>query len=234
MALRVRLSAVLDRPLVRSRTPQWLYGRLLPTLRQSWQGFAHFSPGWTVALPAIFVVIVGLVFLPDAVQHVRAASYVAAATTAHRGYLAGNLPLDIQSDSPEVVTAWFSGKLPFNVRLPSSQRELSGRPIYRLTGASLVNYKGSRAALVTYKTPRKEPISLLVTSSKLAVVGGGDVVRSGALTFHYQIDQGFNVITWTNQGLAYALVSDVSSSPRGSCLVCHQSMADRDTFKSGP
>jgi anti-sigma factor RsiW len=233
LELRARLSAVLDHPPVRSRTSQWL-GRFLPTLRRSWQGLAQLSPGWTVALPAMLVIIVGLIFLPDAVQHVRAASYVSAAAAAHRNYLAGNLPPEIRSDSPEVVTAWFSGRLPFNFRLPSSQRDLSGRPMYHLTGASLVNYRGSHAALVTYKTPQKDPISLLVTSSKLAAVAGGDEVRSGALTFHYQTDQGFKVITWTNEGLAYALVSDVSSSPRGSCLVCHQSMADRDAFKSAP
>jgi anti-sigma factor RsiW len=233
-ALRARVSAVLEHPSVRSRTSQWLYGRVLPALRRSWQGLAQYPSGWAVALPAMLVIIVGLIFLPDVVQHVRAASYVSAATVAHRNYLTGNVPLQIQSDSPEVVTAWFSGRLPFNFRLPSSQQELSGRPIYRLTGASLVTYKGSRAALVTYNTPRREPISLMVTSSQLAVVAGGDEVRSGALTFHYQTDQGFKVITWTNKGLAYALVTDVSSSPRGSCLVCHQSMADRDTFKSAP
>jgi anti-sigma factor RsiW len=234
LTLRARVSELLDHPPSRSPTPHWLYGRVLPALRRSWQGLAPYSPGWTVALPALFVIIVGLIFLPDAVQHVRAATYVSAATAAHRSYLAGNLPLEIQSDSPEVVTAWFSGKLPFNFRLPSSQRELSGRPNYRLTGASLVTYKGSHAALVTYKTPRQEPISLLVTSSKLAVVAGGDQVRSGALTFHYRTDEGFKVITWTNEGVAYALVSDVSSSSRGSCLVCHQNMADRDAFKSAP
>jgi hypothetical protein len=94
-----------------------------------------------------------------------------------------------------------------------------------------VGYKGKRAALVTYERP-DEKISLLVASSESAPVTGGDEVRFGSLTFHYRTDSGFKVITWANHGLSYALVSSVSGSPRQSCLVCHQHMADKDAFKT--
>jgi hypothetical protein len=67
---------------------------------------------------------------------------------------------------------------------------------------------------------------LLVASAGSAVVAGGDEVRSGKLTFHYRTDQGFNVVTWNNHDLSYALVSSVSGSARESCMVCHQSTAD--------
>jgi anti-sigma factor RsiW len=174
----------------------------------------------------------GLIFVPGAIQQVDAASYVTAAATAHRSYLEGSLPLEIQSDSPEVVTAWFSDKLPFKFRLPSSHENSITPPIYRLTGGRVVSYKGSRAALVTYSSGRKEPISLLITSSTVAPVAGGEEVRDGPLTFHYHSSQGYKVITWSNRTLAYALVSDVSSSARGSCLVCHENMADRGAFKA--
>jgi hypothetical protein len=96
----------------------------------------------------------------------------------------------------------------------------------------LVNYRGNPAALVTYEK-ENQAISLLVASSSSAPVAGGDEVRFGALTFHYRTENGFKVITWSNHGLSYALVSNVSGSARESCLVCHQNMADHHTFKPG-
>jgi len=86
--------------------------------------------------------------------------------------------------------------------------------------ASLLSYRGSPATLVVYEK-QKERISLLVASSQSAPVAGGEEVRSGKLTFHYRTAAGFNVITWSNHGLSYALVSSVSGSARESCMVCH-------------
>jgi hypothetical protein len=105
-----------------------------------------------------------------------------------------------------------------------------GEPEYWLTGARLVSYKGNPAALVAYQTPT-EKISLLVAAEKSAVVAGGEQVRSGNLTFHYQTEAHFEVITWTNHGLSYALVSSLAGSPQHSCLVCHQNMADQNLVK---
>jgi hypothetical protein len=50
--------------------------------------------------------------------------------------------------------------------------------------------------------------------------------------FHYFSREKFKVITWSNHGLSYALVSSLSASARQSCLVCHQNMADRDVFRT--
>jgi hypothetical protein len=106
----------------------------------------------------------------------------------------------------------------------------NGKAVYGLAGASLVSYKGSAAALIAYETST-EKISLLVASSKSAVVAGGEEVRSGSLTFHYRSGANSEVITWTNHGLAYALVSPLTGSPQHSCLVCHQNMSDQNLFK---
>lgn len=140
--------------------------------------------------------------------------------------------MGLRSSSPEMVTAWFTDKLPFHFRLPNAQSTPNDAPSYRLIGASIVNYRGNPIALVMYEK-ESQAISLLVASSKSAVVAGGDEVRSGDLTFHYRKENGFNVITWSNHDLSYALVSDISGSARESCLVCHQSMADPHTFKPG-
>ena len=234
LALRARVSTVLEQTPARSRISQRFPGNVLPAMRDVWRGLAHWAPSWSLAVPALLVIVAALIFIPGVSRQVSAASYVSAAAAAHRGYLDGNLPMEIQSESPEVVTAWFSGKLPFTFRLPSSQRDLTSRSIYTLTGGRLVDYKGSQAAFVSYTSARNQPVSLLVASAKFAAVAGGDEVHAGTLTFHYHTGDGFKVVTWVSDGMAYALVSDVSGSARGSCLVCHQSMADHDSFRTGP
>jgi hypothetical protein len=185
---------------------------------------------WRVLAPVAIAIAVSLAVVPNIERRVQAASYVETAVATHRSYVDGNLHRELKSSSPEEVTAWFAGKVPFEFRLPTADSAPLGTPVYWLTGASLVDYKGSPTALVTYET-EKDKISLLVGSGKFAVVAGGDEIRFGKLTFHYYNNSGFRVITWANHGLSYALVSSVSGSARGSCLVCHQNMADRSDFK---
>ncbi|HXZ80198.1 MAG TPA: hypothetical protein VEG30_09730 [Terriglobales bacterium] len=188
---------------------------------------------WRILVPAAAVLALCLAFVPDILRDVQAASYVETAVATHRKYLSGNLPSGLQSDSPDAVTAWFAGKVPFDFRLPVAQSAPGKSPAYRLTGAALVNYKGSPAALVMYDT-LNDKISLLVDSAESAIVAGGDELRFGKLIFHYHNAEGFRVITWTNHGLSYALVSSVSGPARSSCLVCHQNMADQGDFKTHP
>jgi anti-sigma factor RsiW len=185
---------------------------------------------WRVLAPVAVAVALCLAVIPNIERQVQVASYVETAVATHRSYVNGDLHRELKSGSAEEVTAWFAGKVPFKFQLPRADSTPLGTPVYWLTGASLVNYKGSPAALVTYETER-DKISLLVGSSTLAVVAGGDELRFGKLTFHYYNNSGFRVITWSNHGLSYALVSSVSGSARASCLVCHQNMADRSNFK---
>jgi anti-sigma factor (TIGR02949 family) len=185
---------------------------------------------WGILVTALMVVALCLSFAPGVVRRVHASSYVETAIAVHRSYLEGSLDVQIQSDSPTLVSAWFAGKVPFDFRLPAPR---DGNPVYRLAGARLVSYRGHDAALVIYEAQR-EKISLLVASNKYAAIAGGDEVRSGNLVFHYFSRETFKVITWSNHGLSYALVSSLSASARQSCLVCHQNMADRDVFRTRP
>jgi mycothiol system anti-sigma-R factor len=184
---------------------------------------------WRAFAAICLVFVLGMVFIPTIARRARAATYIDTALTTHRSYLDGNLPLEIESDSPEIVTAWFTGKVPFDFRLPTSQASPNGEPAYKQIGARLVNYRGSYAALVAYAM-KNEKITLLVTSNKSAEAYGGDEISSRGLTFHYHTKVGFNVITWSTHGLTYALVSELHTSARQSCLVCHQNMADKNEF----
>src|SRR5260221_3625981 len=149
------------------------------------------------------LLILSLLCIPGAVERVRATDYVEAATEIHRSYLEGALPLQCRSHSPEVVTAWFAGKTPFHFQLPASQSVPKGKAVYWLTGARLVSYKGSPAALVAYETPT-EKISLLVASSKSAIVAGGGEDAPGGLPFPHRTGANSQAINWSNQWLANA------------------------------
>lgn len=226
-ALRARVATTVEQYASPARAG--FYERLTRTLKS---GFA--DPRRRVARLRLLVAsgavaAMLLAFVPNVERQVRAASYVETAVATHRSYVTGTLPLELHSNSPEQVTAWFSGKVPFAFRLPRAQTIPSTTPAYQLTGASLVKYRGQPAALVTYQK-QKEKISLLVASADSAVVAGGEEVRSGKLTFHYRSNDGFNVVTWTTHGQSYALVSSVSGPARESCMVCHQSMADHNNL----
>jgi mycothiol system anti-sigma-R factor len=231
VALRSRVSAVLQR--AESESSQaGLYQSILQGLQRDLVDPVRRA--LNVRVLALVFLLLGILFafVPNVVRQVRAANYVEAAVATHRSYLDGNRQLELRSNSPELVTAWFADKVPFPFRLPNAQSSPNSTPAYRLTGAGLVNYRGNKAALVTYEKGRGK-ISLLVASSNTAPVAGGDEVRFGDLTFHYRTNNGFKVITWSTHGLSYALVSSVSGSARESCLVCHQNMADRHTFRPG-
>lgn len=229
VALRDRVAAAALQPTSHciQNSTHWLASRLQG--ETNWGTLQRFANLRVLAPLAIAIALCWAV-IPNLERRVQAASYVETAVATHRSYVNGDLHRELKSTSAEEVTAWFAGKVPFEFRLPTEGSTPVSTPVYWLTGASLVNYKGSPAALVTYET-KKDKISLLVESSKFALVAGGDEIRFGKLIFHYHNNSGFRVITWANHGLSYALVSSVSGSARGSCLVCHQNMADRSNFK---
>jgi anti-sigma factor RsiW len=199
---------------------------VLHSLRQALHVVDLSAFKWRASAASILFVAIALTLFPTWIWHVGAASYADAALRAHDSYLTGNLPPEVLSSSPEVVTAWFAGKLPFNFRLPASRDQ----QVYRLIGGRLIKYRGNDAALVVYDM-KASKISLMVTSEKSAVATGGDEVQSEGLTFHYHVKNGMNIITWTTHGLTYALVSSIQGSSQSSCLVCHQNMADKNRFQ---
>ena len=210
--------------------PPRLQRRILKLLARPLQSAGSGVPRWPVLVAAILLVA-ALLPLPGILRQASAHSYVEAAVAAHRNSLNGSLPLEIKSESPSVVTAWFAGKVPFTFRLPSVADEPGHEQVCRLTGGRLVNYKNGYAALVSYQM-QQQTVSLLVASSKSAVASGGEEVPSGGIVFHYSKQAGFAVITWSTHGLTYALVSSLPGSGRQSCLVCHQNMADGNHFSA--
>jgi anti-sigma factor RsiW len=197
------------RTIVRPATPS---PHALPGLR--WQ-----QTGAAVA--AMLLIVFGVGLWRKATHRIGTTDYIEVAVATHRSYLNGELPLEIRSQSPADVISWFSGKLPFHLQLPSLQVAGDETSAYHLSGARLVNYRGTYAALISYQL-QHNTISLVVTSSSLATATGCDQAHSGGLIFHYCVQSGFNVVTWTNHELTYALVSSQHGSTQQSCLVCHR------------
>lgn len=153
------------------------------------------------------------------------------AVNTHQRYLKGQLPLEVTTDSPDQISGWFEGKVPFSLELPQYQEASGQEKLYRLEGARLVGFKNDYAAYVAYQM-RQRPISLVVTSASAARPSGGEEIVSRGLTFHYDSIDGLKVMTWSDRGLTYALVSDLEERGQQSCVVCHQGTKDRDFIES--
>jgi anti-sigma factor RsiW len=178
-----------------------------------------------IAACALLLLVVGVLWLAAAKSsREESTSFVSMAVNNHLRYLKGQLPLEVFSDSPEKISAWFSGKLGFNLRLPDYPQE--PKP-YHVEGARLVGFKEDYAAYIVYRL-NGHPISLLVTSDTVAKPSGGEEIAWEGLRFHFQSLAGWKVLTWSDAGLTYALVSNLEERGQASCIVCHQ---DERVFK---
>ena len=145
----------------------------------------------------------------------------------HLRHIRRQLPLEIESSDAQRISNWFENKVNFTVKLPSYQ-ETSGQDIlYKLEGARLVGYQNDYAAYVSYRMVDR-PISLVITSEAVAKPSGGEQILSRGLRFHFNAIDGLKVITWSDRGLTYALVSDLDERGQQSCIVCHQGTKDQD------
>jgi anti-sigma factor RsiW len=174
-------------------------------------------------------VTIGLLFSPW--LHRRSAQYGSFAAEAHLLYARGASPLDITSRDPQAVSEWLGKRLPFQMKLPNYPVERLGRKRYSLVGARLVQYLDEDVAYLAYEMDQK-PISLLIAASKRVAPSGGEIYQSGGLTFHSSAEKGLRMITWTDKGLTYALVSTLDVQGAESCVICHGSAGDRSKFEN--
>jgi anti-sigma factor RsiW len=148
-------------------------------------------------------------------------SFVTMAVNNHVRYLMGQSPLEVFSDSPEAISTWFAGKLRFNLKLPDYPQAPEETKPYHVEGGRLVGFKEDYAAYIVYRL-KGHPISLVVTSDAVAKPSGGEEIPWQGLRFHFQSVAGWKVLTWSDNGLTYALVSGLEERGQASCVVCHQ------------
>lgn len=164
----------------------------------------------------------------NGVNHVSNFALMAAET--HLRVTRGQLPLEMESHQPTDISTWFANKVNFSVKLPNYQESSGQEKLYTLEGARLVNFQDDYAAYVAYEM-KSRPISLVITSDPAAKPAGGEEIAAKGLKFHYNAIQGLKVITWSDRGLTYALVSEFEERGQQSCIVCHQGTKDRELIE---
>jgi len=205
------------------KTPEPLREKITQLVQNSSSRRALRCPPPMLAACALLLVAVPLVFWLTARKNLREerSTFVTVAVDNHVRYLKGQLPLEVFSDSPEKISAWFAGKLEFNLRLPDYPQEAAETKPYDVEGGRLVGFKEDYAAYIVYRL-NGHPISLVVTSNSMAQPWGGEEIPWEGLRFHFQSVSGWKVLTWSHNGLTYALVSNLEERGQSSCIVCHQ------------
>lgn len=166
-------------------------------------------------------------FRERAPQQQGVSSFALMAADTHLRHSRGQLPLEMTTTVPQEVSDWFTNKVSFRVKIPNYQESSGQEKLYSLEGARLVALKNDYAAYVAYEM-KGRPISLVITSDNVVKPSGGEQIKAKGLTFHYNAIQGLKVITWSDRGLTYALVSDLEERGQQSCVVCHQGGKDQD------
>ncbi|AXC13376.1 hypothetical protein ACPOL_4099 [Acidisarcina polymorpha] len=142
------------------------------------------------------------------------------AAVAHQDLLQNSVPLDISSNSPEAVAAWFTSRVSFPFRMADSGLAASDGAKYKVTGGRLLTAGNERLAMVSFSMSN-EVISMLVGPGSLYTASGGKVVKSGGIEFHSRDEGSFHIVTWNNRGLSYVLTSAISMGNAHKCSACH-------------
>ena len=229
-ALRARVKKVLSAGPAVVAAPPSLKQRIQDSLAQLGTKRPPRTARWAAAAAIVILTLPVAIWLITRHDHAKIggpSNFALMAADTHLRHMRGQLPLEIAASGPDRISEWFANKVGFSVKLPNYQDSSGQEKLYSLEGARLVGYKEDYAAYVAYRM-RTRPISLVITSDAIAQPSGGEEIKTKGLTFHYDAIQGLKVITWSDRGLTYALVSDLDERGQESCVVCHQGAKDQD------
>ena len=177
---------------------------------------------YSLAIAAMFFLVVGGLVLASRVRvESNAESFVATAIDSHQALSDAALQLDVQSESPSVVSAWFSQRVSFPFRMPNAGIAADDMAKYKLCGGRLVMFGGERAAVLVFRLSQNL-VTVLITPDRHARAIGGNVTYSDGIRFHASNRDRMHVVTWENKNLTYALISNSSGSSARACSTCHE------------
>ena len=177
---------------------------------------------YSAALAAmLFFTVGGLLLVPRLRVESNSNSFVATAIDSHRALSDAALQLDVQSESPSVVSAWFSQRVSFPFRMPNAGIAADDTAKYKLRGGRLVMFGGDRAAVLVFRLSQ-QLVTVLIVPDRHARAVGGNATYSGGIKFHALDRDGLHVVTWENKSLTYALTSNISGMTSGACSTCHE------------
>lgn len=224
-AAEASLTSAIEAALSRPAAPEALRARVLGLAERSGASSRRYFTIAATLAAAVAIAAIGIGRF-RAGEAGKQNDLVSLAVDSHLRYAGGRLPLEVRSEKTDDVSRFFEGRVPFHLTLPDYPVGPGEQKFYTLQGGRLVALRDDYAAYVAYRMEER-PISLLVASAARVQPRGRETVTSGRLTFHLDSVAGLNVITWIDNGLAYALVSDLSVNGDKSCLVCHGSPSER-------
>jgi hypothetical protein len=185
---------------------------------------------WKVLVPAgallVLVAVLGIARPPSSAP-LSGMELAQFAANTHRQHQRGNLALEVGTESQPLLNEWLHQESTFPLALPAFP-EASGVLLpYRIEGARLIQIRQKTAAYIAYQM-QADDVSLIVAPISVAVASGGVELDFKNVSFHYQMIEGYKVVTWSVHGLTYSLVSSEGNATQRSCMVCHSAMRDRD------
>ena len=169
----------------------------------------------------LFLVVGGTLFVTRLRVESNANNFVATAVASHQALSDAALQLDVQSESPSVVSAWFSQRVSFPFRMPDSGIAAGNSARYKLLGGRLVTFGGEQAAVVVFRLSQ-DLVTILIVPDRQARAIGGNVTYSDGIKFHASDQNRMHVVTWEYKNLTYALTSNASGSTARACSACHE------------
>jgi hypothetical protein len=176
----------------------------------------------------LLILIVGLIATrPLSSKPLTGLEFAEFAADVHTQHASGELALDVEAQSEQVLNQWLAAKSQLSLMLPANPPPMGEQRPYHLAGAKLVTVHKQNAVYISYHVPTG-PAGLIVAPEALASASGGVQVDFKKVTFHYRMIHQYKVVTWSVHGLTYALVSQEGTRTQQSCMVCHSAMRDRD------
>lgn len=168
----------------------------------------------------VFMVVNG--FLPE---NKPVPDLVDLAVYSHQERLNDNIPLDIRSSDPIHVARWFEKRVDFPVSF--AQEPVKN---LRLLGGRLVEFQGGKAIFLSYEMGQHR-LSLVMTASQGSDFFRGQEFTFKQIKFSQSTYHGFQTLSWTQEGLAYVVVSDRQELNKQACSICHGSDNQREVIK---
>ena len=184
-------------------------------LRETMERERRLQSRWSKAWPAAIAVAILLAFLWKGTSG-NLASDLDDLATRHARL---DLPMDIVAADAAGLQSYFSGKLPFAVRLP----RLDPQDPPNMIGGRIVQLGGREAAYVRFDTPHGR-MSLLVYEDgyRTGVSEVAPLYKLGEHQVMVKHVRGYTAARWRSSGLVYAVVTDLSEAEF--TVILHQSM----------
>jgi len=130
-------------------------------------------------------------------RHTERQQAIAELVDLHVATLASANPVDVISTDRHTVKPWFQGKVPFAFNLP----ELAGTQ-FKLLGGKVIYFNSASGAQLLF-TSGKHQLSVFLFQDQPGLMPAAPIAGSSRA-------HGFNIETWSQNGLRYAVISDTN------------------------